>query len=569
MRLTTSNARGPLLSIALLAALAAAQPAAAAPRGGEDGPRCPNRTVSVASQQTTSISLRCRGLHNRRIRIARHPRHGLLGRIDQQSERVTYRADDGYQGADRLVAVRKRGKRKWTTVVRIEVGPADELDAAPDCAPVAVDTNYQTPAEVAITCRGDDMEAIEVGPGPFSGTFSDVTQAGGADERTLTATYTPDDLFSGQDAIVFTATDADGSTHGAAAITVEPWRMWALGDSVTASFGYFANGSLMTVDQLLDCKPAAVVSNRCSSNSPDGPNYAGPPRWTADYGLANDVSWAAQFANSIQGGGHVTAPQMFRNYAVTGSAPSDWLDGGILNPTLESIVAADPDLIAMTMGANPLLTDVLLTTAGEECAFGDDTVAELEACLAPFFAAVDLTGNLQSLYTALLEAPHAEVVTFEYSLSIPAANLFDVWQLEVMIDYFNDQIASAVTATKAALPAAQADRLHLISAQRDPGAPSASLVPRFNIGLPPAAQQSWTAPYDCGDFFTDDVDGPSHQSEPTRDELWVEHPDEFCSGPEWIIDADSGIHPNALGYTQFADTLASVAAAEGWVPPLP
>jgi lysophospholipase L1-like esterase len=310
------------------------------------------------------------------------------------------------------------------------------------------------------------------------------------------------------------------------------------------------------------------VSNRCSSNSPDGPDYAGPPRWTPDYGLGNDVSWAAQFANSIQGGGHVSAPGMFRNYAVTGSAPSDWLEGGILNPTLDAIVAADPDLIAMTMGANPLLTDVLLTIAGEECSF-EDTVAELEACLAPFFTEVDLTGNLQSLYTALLAAPHAEVVTFEYHLSIPAANLFDVWQLEVMVDYFNEQIDSAVTATKAALPGDAADRLHLISAQRDPEAPSASLVPRFNIGLPPAAQQSWTAGYDCGVIRTDLVDGPSHQSEPTKAELFVESPFDFCGGPEWIIGADTGIHPNALGYTQFADTLAHVAATEGWVPQLP
>jgi hypothetical protein len=563
-----STARAWLLPLALLTALGAAQPAGAATRGDGDGPRCPNRTVSVASERTVNISLRCPGLNDQRVRISRRPRHGLLGRVNQRRERVSYRPDDGYQGADRLVAVRKRGGRKWTTVARVEVGPPDDLDAAPDCGPVTVKANYQTAAQLEITCQGDGMQPIEVGPGPFSGALSEVSQTGGDDERTLTATYTPDDLFSGQDAVVFTATDSDGFTHGAAAITVEPWRVWALGDSVTAGFGYFADGNLMPADDLLDCKPAAVVSNRCSSNSPDGPNYTGPPRWTPDYGLGNDVSWAAQFANSIQGGGHVSAPGMFRNYAVTGSAPSDWLEGGILNPTLDAIVAADPDLIAMTMGANPLLTDVLLTVAGEECSF-EDTVAELESCLAPFFTQVDLTGKLQSLYTALLEAPHAEVVTFEYSLSIPAANLFDVWQLEVMIDYFNDQIASAVTTTKVALPAAKADRLHLISQQRDPEAPSASLVPRFNIGLPPAAQQSWTAGHDCGEIFTDLVDGPSHQSEPTQDELFIEPPFDFCSGPEWIIRADSGIHPNALGYTQFADTLANVAAAEGWVPTLP
>jgi lysophospholipase L1-like esterase len=557
-----------VLALAVAASLAATSPAAAGSGAGGDGPRCPNRTVSVASEKTVTVSLRCRGLRKQRISIARHARHGTLGRINQKADEVTYRPDDGYQGADRLVATRKRGKREWTTVARIQVGPPDPFDAAPDCRPVKMATNYQTAASVSITCRGDGLAPIEVGPGPFSGTLSDISQTGDADERTLTATYTPNDLFSGQDAIVFTAADADGSAHGAAAITVQPWRMFALGDSVTAGFGYYDNGDLMHPGDLLDCKPQAVVSNRCSSNSPDGPNYAGLPRWTTDYGLGNNVSWASQFANSIQGGGHVTAPQMFRNYAVTGSAPSDWLGQGILSGTLEQIVAADPDLIAMTMGANPLLTDVLLTVAGEECSF-EDTVAELQACLAPFFAQVDLTGNLQRLYTALLGAPHAEVVTFEYHLSIPAANLFDVWQLEVMVDYFNAQIDAAVSATKAALPAAEANRLHLISAQRDPETPSPSLVPRFNIGLPPAPQQTWSADHDCGVIFTDLVDGPSHQSTPTQDELLIEPPFNFCSGPQWIISADTGIHPNALGYTQYADTLANVAAAEGWVPALP
>jgi hypothetical protein len=49
----------------------------------------------------------------------------------------------------------------------------------------------------------------------------------------------------------------------------------------------------------------------------------------------------------------------------------------------------------------------------------------------------------------------------------------------------------------------------------------------------------------------------------------VEEPNTFCSGEEWIIGADTGIHPNPAGYTQFAATLANVAAAEGLIPPLP
>ena len=135
------------------------------------------------------------------------------------------------------------------------------------------------------------------------------------------------------------AIDAFGSASELIDVTVLPWRMRAIGDSVTAGFGYLGNGDLMPLSDLLSCKPAAVVSNRCSSNSNAGPDYAGLPIWSTDFGLANDVSWAAQFANTWQGGGHITAPEMFQNLAVTGSAPSDWLPGGILHDKLEAIVA--------------------------------------------------------------------------------------------------------------------------------------------------------------------------------------------------------------------------------------
>jgi lysophospholipase L1-like esterase len=355
-----------------------------------------------------------------------------------------------------------------------------------------------------------------------------------------------------------------GSDIGVAAVSTLPWRMRALGDSVTAGFGCYGNGGQMSTLDVLKCKPGAVVSNRCSSNSDAGPGYTGPPAWSADFGLANNISWAAQFANGLQGGGHVTAPDMFQNLAVTGSAPSDWLPGGILANELSAIVAEDPELIAFTIGANPLLTNILLTGSGEECAF-TSTVAALDMCLQPFFDQVQLTSRLQQVYTALLEAPESTVVIFQYHLAIPAANLFAVWQLEAMTDYFNAQIATAVANTKAALPR-DAGRLILIQAQTDPGSPSPQLVPRFNVGLPPDGQ-SWSPPYDCGDG--DLVDGPSHQSDPTQTEFELEHPFTYCGGDEWIIGPDSGIHPSSEGYAAFAKTLANVASAQGLIPRLP
>jgi lysophospholipase L1-like esterase len=399
---------------------------------------------------------------------------------------------------------------------------------------------------------------LRVVAGPRSGRLARVRRSGTPKRRTFTARVRPGRAFVGQDALLVRARGTGGHDFGAISVSTLPWRMRALGDSVTAGFGYYSNGGLMSVEDLPSCKPAAAVSNRCSSNSDEGPGYAGPPQWSADFGLANDISWAAQYANALQGGGRVTAPDMFQNRAVTGSAPSDWLPNGILNDQLDQIVKENPELIAFTIGANPLLTDILLTVGGERCAF-TESVTALEACIKPFFDQEQLLPQLQRFYTAVLQAPDSTVVTLQYPLAIPAANLFSTWQLEAMTDYFNAQIATAVANTEAALPQ-QARRLVLIKTQTDPASPGPELVPRFNIGLPPNGQ-TWKPPFNCGRFLTDLVDGRSHQSTPTQDEFLLESPLRYCSGPPWTIAADSGIHPNGDGYSQMADTLANVVSA--------
>ena len=522
-------------------------------------PVCPAREVRVRSPAW--ISLRCRGLKGARVRIVRRPLNGRLGRIDQRRDRVRYRPEDGFQGTDRFVAVRRHRGRSWRMAVLVEVP-----GAGPRCRSRHLVRRFGEAVRVRIVCRGQRLRPLRLVATPLSGELKAVRRSGTPGRRTLTARLRPRRRFVGQDVLLARARGDRGGDIGAVSVSTLPWRMRAIGDSVTAGFGYYANGGLMSASDLIFCKPGDVVTNRCSSNSDEGPGYDGAPEWSADFGLANDVSWAAQYANALQGGGRVTAPDMFQNRAVTGSAPSDWLPNGILNGELNAIVAENPELIAFTMGANPLLTDILLTTAGEECAF-TSTVAALEACIQPFFEREQLVPQLQRFYAAVLEAPDSTVVTFQYHLAVPAANLFSTWQLEAMTGYFNAQIATAVANTKAALPG-QADRLVLIGAQTDPASPTAQTVPRFNLGLPPDGQ-SWTPPFDCGRFLSDFVDGVSHQSTPTQDEFFGESPLRYCKGDPWIIYADSGIHPDKDGYAGFATTLANVLATNDTVPSLP
>ena len=75
--------------------------------------------------------------------------------------------------------------------------------------------------------------------------------------------------------------------------------MRALGDSVTAGFGFYANGGAMSFTRLYRCRPAdSGYNDACSSNSLTTNSSQGDLSFAPDYGLSNNVSWAAQWANA-------------------------------------------------------------------------------------------------------------------------------------------------------------------------------------------------------------------------------------------------------------------------------
>ena len=127
----------------------------------------------------------------------------------------------------------------------------------------------------------------------------------------------------------------------------------AFGDSVTAGFGYYEHGEPMGISSLLSCKPGETIyDDACSSNSTVRTNKAHEVEYASDYGLSNNVSWVAQWANA-----HGITD--FKNFAVTGSEPSDWFGKGQFAATSKQIAGEDPDYILLTMGANPLLSNML------------------------------------------------------------------------------------------------------------------------------------------------------------------------------------------------------------------
>lgn len=582
--MTGTKARTAIAACALVLAAASGQAGSALAAGRDGAHRCPTRQVSARAGVARQISIRCRlrrpARANRVNRapagIVSRPAEGRILGVDRSRNLVRYRARPGFAGDDRFVVVRRSRGVTWRLVVRVRVIEEGPLapPANPKCGqPKVKETNYQTPAELTVTCTGNGLKELAIARGPANGSLRNKVPGGNPSSRTLTVTYVPNNLFVGGDGIKVEASEPGSSTVVPVPVKVLPWRMRAFGDSATAGFGFLGTtGKEIAAAQLEACLPPTLLNDRCSSNSDALPGSGGGPTWRPDFGLGNNISWAAQFANGWQGGKRITAPVMFQNHAVSGSTPADWLlPTGQLHGELMTIIEEDPDLIAFTLGVNPLLDMILENEEIGTCIRGSTNFGGVAGCLKKPFETVELQKMLVGTYKALLAAPDAEVVTFQYHLAFPSVaafpDLFLPWQIEAAIFSLNGEIATAIAAARAALPK-QANRLTLIEAQVDPNQPDPLKVPRFDLGIPPKPARSWLPKHTCTESKVA-VDGESHQASAVQAPFRQEYPGQFCKGTPWIISADTGIHPNQTGYAQFAKTLENVASADGLVPKLP
>ncbi len=315
----------------------------------------------------------------------------------------------------------------------------------------------------------------------------------------------------------------------------------AMGDSVTAGFGYYSDGALMPFLSLYECKPVGeVLDDACSSNSTATKNGLKEVPYASDYGLSNNVSWAAQWANEY-------GVTNYKNYAVSGSEPVNWAPGGSLYGTTQKIESEDPDYILMTIGANPILANTLFGAGPMECALESDIFGGYSKCVEEAFESVHLRAELKSLYTDLVQKTHATIYLMQYHLSIPSsALLYSVTQIAEMAKMMNEEIAAVAGEVNAATGT---QRLQVVS------------PPHFNVGV--SLEPVYPSSYTCS-YFEYGVDGPSVQSTPTQDELETAHYLSFCGGPKgggepWVISGDTGIHPSAAGYAQMAGAVPAPA----------
>ncbi|MGI9538866.1 MAG: hypothetical protein ACR2N6_01810 [Miltoncostaeaceae bacterium] len=421
--------------------------------------------------------------------------------------------------------------RSGSVRLPIATGAAPEL-RAPRCENVRSVASAGRATRIALRCSGGDPSVgLVAAPGAASAAV--VRQGSG---RTV-VDYTPRAGFTGRAALRFRATNADASTAGTRSVTVRSYRLRALGDSVTGGFGFLGDGAEWDFDDLIDCIPPSDFNDRCTSNSPNGVDSDSPVGWLPDFGLSNNVAWPAQFANAND----ISGPA-FANYGVSGSRPQDWDSGGMFNDTLATIVASQPDLTVMTLGANPLL-DIFLTGRGIEC---EATLSDaaFRRCIRGFIQEQKLVPRVRSVLAQLLVAPNNRVVVSQYHSAIPSSSIFSVADLRILFQELNGAVRNAARGAPGF-----GTRIFLMS------------PPLFPAGLPPG--EAICTSRDTGTL----VDGQSRQSRVTQDELTVLDPLSFCGSEEyWIISQDTGIHPSRAGHAQFAASLQRVVDQNNLMP---
>jgi lysophospholipase L1-like esterase len=414
--------------------------------------------------------------------------------------------------------------------------------AAPRCEHFTHSANYSTRSEIVLVCMGS--ESFAIARRPRHGRVRIVSAANGR----VRIAYRPSARYVGRDSVGVRTSAGGGAARASDAadvlpIVVQGFKLRALGDSVSAGFGYVGSANEMGPDQLVKCEPPDQKNDRCSANSSNGVDSPVTNlNFLPDYGLSNGVTWSAQFANSA----NLTKQGPYENRAVSGATPADWDTGGSLNSQLQAIVAAKPDLTVMTLGANPLL-DIFLEGDGKKCGSQKDDKS-FRACVQGFVDQVKLTPHLQSVLAQLLASPGNMVVISQYHVATPGLALFLYipHQLELLTDVINDNITNVVQGS-----AGYGKRLLLMA------------PPRFNVGLGPGTVK-------CpGKDFT--VDGPSRQSQSAQQILpYTGGAGPFCPSDEhWTINSDSGIHPSIDGYAQYASALRQVVGAYDLVPPQP
>ncbi|GGG58239.1 hypothetical protein GCM10011415_00020 [Salipiger pallidus] len=134
---------------------------------------------------------------------------------------VTYTPDDGYTGDDTITYVVDDGNG-GTDEGTITVTTGDDTGAGGNTPPVAVDDEYTTGIDTALTVDPTENDSDADGDPLTVGSIGEAEFGTAVLNEDGTVTYTPDAGFTGTDAVTYTVDDGNGGTaEGTMFVTVD------------------------------------------------------------------------------------------------------------------------------------------------------------------------------------------------------------------------------------------------------------------------------------------------------------------------------------------------------------
>lgn len=395
---------------------------------------------------------------------------------------------------------------------------------APVCSHAPIRVTRGATRRIVVRCSG--ATSMRMMGAPRRGRATRIAGPAGM----LTMDYTAP--MSGTDSIPMQATGGGGTSGGNQPIVTRGVTMRVIGDSLSAGYGFYGDGTPWTFLDFPKCTPAKTNHNdRCTSNSSLGKGATGPLAFLPDYGYANQVAWPAQLASRLG----IMTGSTYKNLAVTGATPAEFDTGGGLAGLTTSVVADNPDVSIMALGANPVFASFLFGQ-GHRCDREPDDAA-FEACAAAQFTQAGTSTHLAALINQLLLAPASTVLVAQYQTAYPALSTFTAARAMYLDNYLNTLIAQVVQSHPAF-----GTRLFMLT------------PPPFPIGLPGLGGPTVECPTA---LIPDPVDGPSVQSHARQVLEQVIHPIVFCPSPQyWMLSSEGGEHLTVLGHTQFAQAFA-------------
>ena len=227
-------------------------------------PKASDKSVTTSFNSPIDIVLEATDENGDKVTpsIVSNPANGTLGKVDTNTNKVTYTPNKDFEGTDTFTYKVNDGTDDSDNAV-VTVTVSGPVNAAPIASDKSVITSFNSPMDIELEAMDeniDDELTATIVTNPVNGSVNEINQSTG------TVTYTPNQEFVGKDKFTYKVNDGTAESNNAVVtITINGSANTspiALDKSVTTSPGTAVNVTLEATDENVDDElTATIVTN--------------------------------------------------------------------------------------------------------------------------------------------------------------------------------------------------------------------------------------------------------------------------------------------------------------------